>query len=172
MKTPRKKESAAHKRLAEELVSLLPDLDEEGLAFLVEQARVHLYNMEVDRLSREAPPREDAPGKSRAAAGEPAVGGPSAGPANFRIDRSASGTSYHLISGGNWKMYNEAEMMRIVKIASGPGSEREAAPRLYAWFERERPDTFADLGITGPADSRMAELVLFLRSKFAIKTKP
>lgn len=158
MKTPRKKESAVHKKLAEELVSLLPELDEEGLSFLLEQARVHLHNMEIDRLSRDIPPRESR---------KPVSGGP----ANFRIDRSASGTSYHLICGGSWKMYNEAEMMRIVKIASGPGSAREAALRLYAWFEQERPDTFGDLGIDGPADPRMEELVLFLRSKFAIKTK-
>ena len=44
--------NAAVKKLEAELAALLPQLDEEGLAFLLEQAKVHLHNMEVDRLNR------------------------------------------------------------------------------------------------------------------------
>ncbi len=180
MKTKPKKVSAAHKKLAEELVSLVPELDEAGLAFLVEQARVHLYNMEIERLEAERLELEakQSEGGAKPKAGKkaaaPASGAKGHGPtgrANFRIDRSGSGSSYHLISGGNWKMYNEAEMMQIVKIATGPGSVREVAVRLHAWFTRERPDTFGDLDIGDAHDPRMDELVGFLRSKFTIKTK-
>jgi hypothetical protein len=38
--------------LARELRSLIPRLDAEGLVFLIEQAQVHLYNMQVDELNR------------------------------------------------------------------------------------------------------------------------
>ena len=38
--------------LAKELRGLIPQLDAEGLAFLVEQARIHIYNMQVTELNR------------------------------------------------------------------------------------------------------------------------
>jgi hypothetical protein len=40
--------------LVKELKSLIPRLDSEGLAFLVEQAKIHLYNMQVDELNKTA----------------------------------------------------------------------------------------------------------------------
>ena len=48
-KTMKSETEREHDGLAAELVSLLPSLDAEGLAFLVQQARVHLYNMALDR---------------------------------------------------------------------------------------------------------------------------
>ena len=38
--------------LAKELRSLIPKLDEEGLTFLIEQAHIHLYNLQVDSLNK------------------------------------------------------------------------------------------------------------------------
>ncbi len=167
MKGKLKEESATHKRLAAELISIIPELDEEGLSFLIEQARVHVYNMEVSRIEEEAAESDTANlNKKGDYAREP-----DKAPANFRIERSSSGSSYHLISGGKWKMYNEDEMMRIVKIASTSERVRDVAVRLHAWFAEERPDTFADLELGDACDPRLDELVVFLRSKFAIKTK-
>ena len=154
------------------------ELDEEGLSFLAEQARVHLYNMEITRQEAEARAlslgAETAKGgRRRSAAGSaPASSGVSvSGPANFRVERSASGSSYHLITGGNWKMFTEGEMTRMVKIASVPDDVAEVAARLHAWLSAERSDAFADLELGDSHDPRLRELVLFLRSKFAIKVK-
>lgn len=184
------KESAAHKVLAAELSSLIPNLDEEGLAFLIEQARVHLYNMEIDRqnaalqntaaqeaaMEAVAPPNEPRSRRKTDRSADCLPGNQSArvgstGPANFRIERSSSGSSYHLISGGKWKMYNEAEMLHMVQIASVPDSVPEVAARLHAWFKEERPDTFADLELGDSHDPHLRELVTFLRAKFAVKTR-
>jgi hypothetical protein len=44
--------SADTSALAKELRLLIPKLDVEGLSFLVEQAKVHLYNMQVDKINR------------------------------------------------------------------------------------------------------------------------
>jgi hypothetical protein len=177
----KKKETALHKKLGEELVSLIGDLDEEGLAFLVEQARVHLYNMEVDRLAQRAEDIEAASenrkagkaGTVPAATGKGKGGGKgsakSPGTGDFRIERSSSGSSYHVISGGKWKMYNDEEMLAIVKICQSKDPILEVTERLCRWFETERPDTFPDLELGDHHDPRMKELVLFLRKKFAVR---
>jgi len=166
---PKKKESALHKKLGDELVSLVPSLDEEGLAFLVEQARVHLYNMEVENLERKAQDIEAAT-EGKKQVGKKSAGKKQAIPsADFRVERSSSGSSYHIISGGKWKMFNEQEMLSIVKIAQSKDPVLEVAERLYRWFDTERPDTFADLELGDQSDPRMKELVLFLRKKFAVR---
>lgn len=174
-KSPGAKPSPRDK-LASELVTLIPNLDEDGLSFLLEQARVHLYNMEIDRQNAEAlsasqgkPASKKGSKAARASSNAPSSEAPSR--ADFRIERSGSGSSYHLISGGKWKMFNEAEMLRMVKIAASSDPVREVAARLHAWLTAERPDTFADLDLGDSHDPRMDELVLFLRSKFALKIK-
>ncbi len=164
--------SASHRRLSLELTELLPGLDEEGLAFLVQQAHVHLHNMAVDRLEAEAV--ELASGTKTRARGAKGAAGHDvtkdrSSPANFRVERSASGASYHLISGGKWKMFSEGEMAALVKIAHGPGSTREVGKRLHRWLADERQDAFPDLEIGDERDPKMAELAEFLRAKFALK---
>jgi hypothetical protein len=176
MKQTKKKESAAHKKLAAELIALIPELDEEGLSFLIEQSRVHLYNMEIEREEAEAAAESAEVGgggkkKSAGKGGSAQPAAPDQGPANFRIERSSSGSSYHLISGGKWKMFNEEEMMAIVKIANAAEPVNEVAWRLHEWFTEERPDTFADLEIGDKHDPKMRELVTFLRGKFAIRKR-
>lgn len=175
----KKKESALHKKLAGELISLIPDLDEEGLAFLVEQAGVHLHNMEVERIEAEMATEEASPKKkgskakktaAETAAGVTGVAVSSARPsADYRIERSPSGASYHIITRGKWKMFSDAEMLRMVKIARSPDSVGEVAERLYHWLDEERPDAFTELDIESKLDPRMTELVLLLRAKFAVK---
>ena len=168
MKQRTKGESAEHKKLADELISFIPLLDEEGLSFLVSQACIHLHNMEIDRQEKADATADEAEstGTKKANASRDDTG-----PANFRIERSSSGSSYHIISGGKWKMYNEGEMMRIVTIVSSADPLIEVTERLHNWFMEERPDTFADLEIGDNHDPKMQELVLFLRKKFVIKKR-
>lgn len=185
MKKQIKAQSAEHKKLAAELISFIPSLDEEGLSFLVSQAYIHLHNMEIDRQEAEYA-AADAEAAEAEAVGigktgksvKPVAGTKKAGaagtdqsPANFRIERSSSGSSYHIISGGKWKMYNEGEMMRIVTIVSSGDPLLEVTERLHTWLMDERPDTFADLELGDHHDPKMQELVLFLRKKFVIKKR-
>lgn len=170
----KKKESALHKKLASELISLIPELDEEGLAFLVEQAGVHLHNMEVERIENEMAAEEASPKKKGAKAkksgANSGAGESTERPsADYRIERSPSGASYHIITRGKWKMFSDAEMLRMVKISRSPDSVGEVAERLYHWLDEERPDAFTELDIESKRDPRMAELVLLLRAKFAVK---
>ena len=138
----------------------------------MEQARVHLHNMEVESLEadiasvREIAARSNAKGNGKSASKN---GG--ALKANWRVERSSSGSSYHLISGGKWKMFSEGELTALVKIAQGPDDDRERGARLYRWFAEERMDALGDLEIDDEADPKLAELSAFLRKAFKVKER-
>jgi len=152
--------------LAKELQSLIPQLDSEGLAFLVEQARVHLYNMQVDELNR-----------AEVAAAAPAgKGGKKRGRSTskpkdeeFRIDGTESGSSYYLHYRNNELMFSRDEMVHLVKIVNGEGTNLEIRERLYNWFERERKDIFALVPMKDKFDERMKALVALFKKSFKIK---
>jgi hypothetical protein len=125
-----------------ELIALLPELDDEGIAFLLEQAKVHHYNMEVERLNAISE-RAAASGSAKA---------PKAAPlAALRIERSADGSTYHLVAGGDWKMFTAEEMAALVRITRSGEAAEEVARRLRAWLARERKDVYLDLGLDGPS---------------------
>ncbi len=171
----RAKESPEHAALSKALTALIPSLDVEGLAFLVEQARVHLHNMEVESLEadiasvREIAARSSAKGTKGNGKSASKNGG--AAKANWRVERSSSGSSYHLISGGKWKMFSESELTSLVKIAQGPDGDRERGARLYRWFAEERMDALGDLEIDDEADPKLSELSAFLRKAFKVKER-
>jgi len=152
----------------EELEALLPELDEEGIAFLLEQARTHRYNMEVERLNEVASRTIGRGGAGPVAEGAPAGGGllrPGAEP-GLRIERSADGSTYHIVAGGAWKMFSAEEMAALVRMTREPDPEAEVGRRLYAWMERERMDALSDLGVAKASSPIMAELVRVLRKTF------
>lgn len=153
-----KKETPLHKKLSSELIELIPQLDEEGLSFLIEQAKVHLYNLEIGRQEMEIETNQ------KNNQNKPKQGNTQENAqAHFRIERSGDGNNYHLITGGKWKLFNEEEMLAMVKIAQGPDSSEEIASRLHLWLMKERPDTFGDLEIGDERDPKMKELVMFLK---------
>ncbi|NLJ45442.1 MAG: hypothetical protein GX430_02645 [Treponema sp.] len=160
--------------LLKELKSILEELDEEGLDFLLEQAHIHRYNMEVERLN-EAEERREA-SRSEASAGRPGKG-PAAGgrgPArlpSFRIERSRDGQTYHIVSGGRYKMFSAEEMLALVRIAHANPDQKEAGRGLYRWMSRERTDALADLGFAGPSDPGLGALAALIRSSFAAPPK-
>ena len=154
--------------LAKELKGLIPKLDSEGLAFLVEQARVHLYNMQVDELNDAADAANKASVRAKSLAGKPATKG-SAKAGNFRITGTESGSSYYLYYGNGDVMFSKDEMVRLVKIANGEGSDLEIRERLYNWFDRERSDVFAIVPIAGKTDPRLKALAELIRKNFKLR---
>lgn len=163
------RQNAACKRLAAKLELLLPKLDEEGLSFLIEQAEVHLHNMDVIR-EEERLEREAASGKSdtRKTVGKTAGSARGADTA-FSIERSPAGDTYHLVSAGKWKLFTQDEMLALVRIAQGPGTLSEAGRRLYAWFNEERADFILDFGLGEESDGAYSAIAGLLKKKFAVR---
>ena len=165
---PEKKADTDRGSLAKELRSLIPQLDSEGLAFLVEQARIHLYNMQVEQLNR-TEGASDA--RSKPPAGKKAgPGGSGAAKENsFRIDGTESGSSYYIHYRNDEVMFSRLEMIRLVKIANSPGTDLEIRERLYSWFDRERRDAFAVLPISGRADVSLKILAGMIKKTLKLR---
>lgn len=141
------------------LLAILPELDEEGIAFLLEQAQVLRRNMEVEKIN--------ALSDKVAAAGPrplPAALG-SAG-SGLRIERSEDGATYYLVVGGDWKMFTAEEMAAMVKITRSGEGEKEIESLLRSWLARERKDVFLDLGLDHPSNGEAAEFARLLVATF------
>jgi|WetSurMetagenome_2_1015567.scaffolds.fasta_scaffold459422_2 hypothetical protein len=139
-----------------ELTALLPELDDEGLTFLLEQAKVHRYNMEVEKLN--------AISDRLAAEGAPEV--PAASRSALRLERSKDGSTYHIVAGSSWKMFTAEEIAALVRIARSDDTESERSRRTRSWFARERKDVLVDLGMDGPSIGLALDIVRMLRKAF------
>jgi hypothetical protein len=163
-KTPRTGKTAdpedPRERLAAELYGLIPRLDAEGLRFLTEQARIHLYNMQVEELNktlaRSKPAAASKPGK------------PSD---EIRVEGSASGSSFYLFYHGQSVMFSRDEIIALVKLVNGPGTALETAERLFNWFDRERADIFALIPMADKFDDRLKKIARIIRKNFRVQPK-
>jgi len=161
-------------RLSKELRSLIPKLDAEGLIFLVKQAKVHIYNMQVDELNNAA-----AAAKAIANVATPAAGAVKASSAKsaagqtknkaLRIKGSESGSSYYLYYANSHVMFSKNEIIELVKIASGSETELEICRRLFVWFGRERKDVFSVLPIQDMHSESLKELIEKLKKNFKVR---
>lgn len=152
-----RKQTSSEKKLAAQLAEMLPDLDQEGLVFLIEQAHIHLYNMGLEKLQK------NIQGDKTAAAevvSKPGV---------FTIELSADQKTYHIALDGKWKMFNNAEMTRIVKIANGAPSEYEASAHVYNWMLNERRDMLHDFGISSVDDERWNGFFSLIKKSFTLQ---
>ncbi|UTY29413.1 hypothetical protein [Treponema putidum] len=157
------KQSAAEKKLVTELAELTKQMDAEGLLFLIEQARVHLYNMQVEALEEDLQAIEEKRAKA-------ALTVKKAQPKkDFRIERSSDGSVYHIISGGKWKLINADELFSILKIVNAKLDDNEIRLNLIHWFFKERSDFVSDLGLADTHDPRWLELIKLLKTNFKIK---
>jgi hypothetical protein len=152
--------------LIKELKAIIEELDEEGLDSLLEQAHVHRYNMEVEKLNDAEDRRLAREVKSGASTKKQTQHAP-----NLRIERSQDGNTYHVVSEGRYKMFSADEMLALVRIAHANPDSKEAARGLHRWMSRERSDALADLGVSGPTDPSLVALSRLIVKDFA-KPKP
>ena len=158
------------KSLAKELRSLIPKLDSEGLSFLVKQARVHLYNMQVAALNKAAKAANAAAARSRSVAEKPRSPGKSKSvKENLSIKGTESGSSYYLYYQNANVMFSRGEMAHLVKITNTGGTDFEIRERLYSWFKRERKDIFATVPIADKFDDRLKTLAALIKKSFKLR---
>lgn len=131
---------------------MLPELDEEGLSFLVEQARLRrkalaearaLYLSSLE-IAREAE-------------------------TELKIGRCDDGSTYYIVSGPTWKLFSADEIAALVRIARNE-EETAAARSVFLWLLEERRDVLADLRIQDEASERLPELIELLRTNFPVRS--
>ena len=160
-KTAKKKENPAE-ALASELKKLIPRLDAEGLQFLIEQAQIHLYNMQVDELNQTM---EKSRSAKAAAAGKKKT---KISDEPLRIEGS-SGSSFYLYCNGESVMFTRNEILHLVNIVNAPAAKPEIQEHLLNWFKAERRDIFSVLPIADKFDKRLTEMAALLKKNFSVR---
>jgi len=161
------KKTSEKDTLAKELKSLIPKLDEEGLAFLVKQAHVHLYNMQVDALNQTI--IKDSQRKSASVKTAKTKKTVKANDGFKDIKISDSGSGYHVLCNNQWISFTTSEISSMVKIALGAGSDLEVRGRLYSWLTRERSDLLNAASIANKFDEKLNSLISLLKNNFKLK---
>jgi len=158
--------NGGNEALLKELQGLIKQLDAEGLAWLADQAKIHIYNMRVDEHNEAIVAEYNkASGKtaSKTAGRKPTAG--------FSIRGTESGSSYYLHYGNDDIMFTKDEMIHLVKIINGEGTDLEIRERLYNWLDRERRDIFSLANMKDKFDSRLKDLAAVIKKNFRLKTK-
>jgi len=157
--------------LAKELKSLIPKLDEEGLAFLVKQAQVHLYNMQVDALNKTMIREEERSRKSVSGNKAKPKARPSADNDFLDIKTSDTGSSYFILYSNQWISFSKEEVTTLAKVALGDGTDLEIKERVFNWLSRERNDVLYTASIANKFDNKLISLIDLLRENFKLKRK-
>ena len=152
-----KKEPSERDKLLKELRSLIKEVDEEGLAFLIQQARVIQHNMKIDELNREAEKLHQK--KTGARPGKEA---------GVSIERGSFGRSYILVINNQRKIIDQEEILSLAEIARSAKTENTALDRLYRWIEANRDDILLDAAIE-PKDGNLRALYSTLKTQFKPK---
>jgi hypothetical protein len=162
---------AALEALGRELKSLIPKLDVEGLAFLVKQARVHIYNMQVDALNKAAQEANMSAARSKILSnkGKKSLTQAAGKKEPIRIVGNDSGTSFFIYYGNENAIFSKSEMAHLIKMVHSGGTELEIRERLYSWLRRERNDIFSFIPLDNQFDSRLKAIVAIIKKQFKVK---
>lgn len=154
--------------LVKELASLLPDIREDGLRWLINQAQVLLHNQQVQKVNLELEKLQslERRQRGRAASSEaPARGG------GVDIEENATGNSFIVVLSPARKFLDREEMRGLVKLCQAADSPEQAGPRLFRWLSENRRDILLDAGVSAKNDSRLVALSGLVRRRYTLASE-
>jgi len=157
--------SARRERLVEELEAAIGQIDEQGLAFLLNQAHVLIHNTQVEKINREL---AELDRKNQAA--RRALRSTEAASA-VRVEEAPDRKTFFLSLGGQRKVLAADELKRLVRICYGAESKSAALRQLYTVLSRERGDILVDAKIGGPGHPLVEGLFTALREKYHLEDR-
>jgi hypothetical protein len=163
--------TATEKRemLEEELQEAIGQIDEDGLAFLLNQAHVLIHNAQVQRINTEL---AELDRKNRAA--RKSLGRATAAPGvavPVGIEESEDHKAFFLSLGGTRKVLALDELKRLVRICYGAETKSAALRQLYTVLSRDRGDILVDAKIGGPSSPIIEGLFHALREKYRLEDR-
>ncbi len=159
IKKPSVKNSNVNDVLVKQLNTMIKDINEQGLKFLISQAQVILHNMKVVETIKD---RKNTPDQ---------IGITGLIPDKTKIEvKEAEDNSYFIIIISGARLFFSLEQMRkIVNICHSSGNEKEGSSRLHNWFKQNRKDVLDDAKIYGDTDQALDTIYKFIVSKYAVK---
>jgi hypothetical protein len=165
------RKSEKRRLLEEELQEAIGQIDEDGLAFLLNQAHVLIHNAQVQRINTELAELDRKNQAARKAMGH-AVGAGAAGiVVPVGIEESPDRKAFFLTLGSQRKVLALEELKRLVRICYGAESKSAALRQLYTVLSRERGDILADAKIGGPSSPLIEGLFHALRERYHLEDR-
>ncbi len=161
---PRKKQGTVKEVLIKELKTLIKDIDEEGLKFLVSQAHVLSHNLKVENLNAEIAKASSSKSKRRTFKKPPYSDKES-----MEIVEANDNSSFIFVINRERKFIALDEMRKIVKICHVSKDEKNAAQRMYNWFKNNRGDILIDVGIDGSKDQALKTIYNYIIKRYTVK---
>jgi hypothetical protein len=148
------------KSLQEELNNIVKDLDEEGLLFMIEQANVLRYNMQVDKINSVKMKQQAEQKKNKKTdSGKQLIEIiPDENKANFIIQIDTCR-----------KFISRQDFRNMVQVSQSESEMSQAAKNLFNWLMKERKDFLIDNNIQSKNDPRLKGLVQEIISKYKVK---
>jgi hypothetical protein len=181
-KTGKKKPGKGAKRripghsaeMIEELGKIAALLGEEDVDFLLNQARVLVYNSRVERLNEElkgggAAPKVRAAAKGAGASARSAEAGKEAAQSGIEIVEKPESGNFFIVVNNYRILFTRDEMKSLVRICHAAADESDASARLFAWLTRNRKDFLIDGGIGSAKNPYLKSLFRELVSRYRVR---
>ena len=156
------RKSDARKGLEKQLSGLIKGLDDTGVAFLIEQANVLHYNMQVEVTNRELVKLKKGPGDKKASKTKRS-------PVQINIIADEDKKNYILQIDLVRKFITREELRHIVTICQNSDAKSTIIDRLFGWLNKERRDILLDGKMSGKKDSTLGLIVDYIRKHYKIK---
>jgi hypothetical protein len=163
-------EQGGKKELVQTLHDLVSDLDEGGIQFLINQARILIYNKQVEEINRKVADSKTVgqKKKKKTTEAEKVTKKPPPAPEVEIVERS-DGKHFFIVIRGYRIYFTLDEMKKLVKICHLAGDPADAAHRLYNWFKRFRSDFLVDGGIGSARNPYLYDLYTKLISTYKVR---
>lgn len=146
--------------LQKELKQLIKDVDEEGLKFLVKQAKTLIHNQTVKAAAVKAAKTAGPKAEPKASFKMPEV---------LDLEGEINGTTFFLVTAKSRSILSRTEVSALVKAAYSSTQVPECLNALFNYLSRERQDILSNAGATAKAHSFFESLYKIIRSKFKPK---
>ncbi len=156
-----KQNESAEKELIKQLGTILKELDEEGLRFLLQQALVLQHNMQVRKLQEEL---RKTSGKS-----EGKKKAPQAAADDVDVKEGEGGSHFIIIMRNYRNFFDRGEMKKIVRMCHVASDAGDAARRLFNWFAQNRKDVLNNSSIHEVTDPLLSNMYTFLINRYTVK---
>ncbi len=154
------------KSAIKELEKLLPELDEKGIEFLIQQAGILIHNKNAAALPAERKERENRFNERMEEWSEKQQSLME----HVAVEEGSRGNHFILVMGNYRNFFVRDEMKKVVKLFHAADDDIDAGRRLYNWFEKNRSDVLKNSSISSSSDKSLRKLYEVIISTYTTKS--
>jgi len=149
------------KELIAQLNSLVANLNEVSIAFLIRQADVLLHNTRVEEERTRFHAHDERLDKH--------ISPTPADKDHVHVKEGEDGSFFVIAINTARNFFALDEMRKLVKICHAAENERDAGERLFNWFSREKGEVIKNTRISGPGDPALVTIYKYIINNYDVK---